>query len=320
MQPDYRQLSKTFDALLNGYERITIISHIHPDADAIGTALGVYHWLRERGRRVEVANASADVPRYLDFLPGFGKIKTRIDFDDSLIISCDCGSIDRLGFDLEGRTIVNIDHHASTVPFGTLNVVDSKAVASAEVAYYLLTDLHPLSAQSATAFYAALVSDTRNFTTGNMNAGVFALAQELVGYGVNIPEVTRQMLHRRSLASLRILGEAIASLELVDNAQIAIMTVRREDRLRWGARISDLDGIVDYGRSLVTVRIALMLAEYDGYIKVSLRSKGLDVLRIARHFGGGGHREAAGFEVEGGTIEQVRTDVLTYIRSKRWPE
>jgi len=318
MSIDYPHAAETFADLLERHDRITILSHIHPDADAIGTALGIYHWLRERGKRVEVANATTDIPRHLDFLPGFGKIKNRIDFDDALIISCDCGSIDRLGFDLEGRTIVNIDHHMTNTRFGVLNLVETDAVASAEVAYQLLKELHTVSAQSATAFYAALVSDTRNFTTSNMHAGVFALAQELVEHGVSIPDVTRQMLHRRSLASLRILGEAIASLELLHSGDLAIMSVRREDRLRWGAQISDLDGIVDYGRSLVTVRIAMLLVEHDECIKVSLRSKGVDVSPIASHFGGGGHREAAGFEVEGATIDQVRTLLLDYFAKEGW--
>jgi phosphoesterase RecJ-like protein len=295
----YPSLAKEFEALLGGHRAVTVLSHVNPDPDAIGTALGIYLWLKEQGKRVEVANMTADIPLNLDFLPSFSKIKAKMDFEDSLIIACDSGSIDRLGFDLKGRTIVNIDHHPTNTHFGALNIVNSEAVASSEVAYHLLTPLRPLSAESATAFYAALVSDTRNFTTNNMRRPVFDLAGSLVDRGVNISHVTSQMLHRRSLASLRILGVAIDSLELVRDARVAVMTVSREDRLKWGARGSDLDGIVDYARSLVTVQVAVMLVERKEDIKVSLRSKGLDVARIAQHFGGGGHRAAAGFEVQG---------------------
>ena len=306
----YPELTDAFKHLLSGYRAVTILSHVNPDPDAIGTALGIYHGLKEQGKRVEIANATVDIPHNLDFLSGFSKIKNKIDFNDSLIIACDSGSVDRLGFDLTGRVIVNLDHHPTNTQYGTLNIVDSEAVASSEVAWRLLSPLWEISRESATAFYAALISDTRNFTTGNMHQGVFDLAGKLVSRGVNIPEVTRQMLHRRSLASLRILGVAIDSLELVQDARVAFMIIRRDDRLRWGARGSDLDGIVDYARSLVTVQVAVMLVERKKDIKVSLRSKGVDVVRIARHFGGGGHRAAAGFEVEGMEPEALREAIL----------
>jgi phosphoesterase RecJ-like protein len=309
----YASLAKEFEALLAGHNAVTVLSHVNPDPDAIGTALGIYLWLKEQGKRVEVANMTVDVPRNLDFLPGFSKIKSKIDFEDSLIIACDSGSLDRLGFDLSGRTIVNIDHHPTNTRFGELNVVNADAVASSEVAYHLLTPLQPLSAKSATAFYAALVSDTRNFTTNNMRRSVFDLAGALVDRGVNISHVTSHMLHRRSLASLRILGVAIDSLELVRDARVAIMTVHRDDRLKWGAKGSDLDGIVDYARSLVTVQVAVMLVERKEDIKVSLRSKGVDVARIAQHFGGGGHRAAAGFEVRGMESDSLRVAILNAI-------
>ncbi len=299
MALEYAPLSEQFRQRLGEHRAVTILSHIHPDPDAIGTALGIYAWLKEQGIRVEAVNATEDLPRNLDFLTAFGKIKSHIDFEDSLVIACDSGSIDRLGVDVTGRTIINIDHHPTNTQYGTLNIVDPDAVSSSEVAYRLLAPLHPISSQSATAFYAALVSDTRHFTTGNMHREVFDLASDLVGRGVDVPRVTSQMLHRRSLASLRILGAAIDSLRLVRDARVAIMVVRRDDRIRWGARGSDLDGIVDYARSLATVRIAVMLVERKKEIKVSLRSKGADVSRIARRFGGGGHRAAAGFEVSG---------------------
>ncbi len=311
---EYQTGSEAFAALLARYERVTILSHIQPDADAIGTALGVYHWLKEQGKRVEVVNASSPMPLHLDFLPGYAKVKQHIDHDDGLVITCDCGSYDRLGFDLEGRTIVNIDHHITNTRFGTLNLVDTDAVASAQIAYGILKELHPISSQSAVAFYAALVSDTRNFTTGNMHAGIFALAQELVTCGVNVPDVTRHMLHRRSLSSLRILGRAIDSLELLRNGQVAVMSLSRDEQMRWGAENSDMDGVVDYARSLVTVRLAILLVEHEDHMKVSLRSKGIDVSRIARHFGGGGHREAAGYETPGMiSFEAVRSQLLEEI-------
>ena len=316
---DYRACSEAFGEAIASAETITILSHVRPDADAIGTALGIYHWLRAGGKRVEVVNASEDLPRSLDFLPGFSRIKHRIDFAKSLIVACDSGSIDRLGFDLDGRTIVNIDHHPTNTHYGTLNCVDADAVASAQVAYGILEPIRSISPQTASAFYAALVSDTRNFTTLNMHAGIFDLAKELVDRGAAIAETSRQMLLRRSLASLRILGEAIASLELTLEGRVAVMVVRRQDRHKWGARGSDLEGIADYARSLVTVQVAALLVEQRKGVKVSLRSKGANVAQIAQHFGGGGHTVAAGYEAPDRTIESARLELIQYIQNKEIP-
>ncbi|WP_456433407.1 DHH family phosphoesterase [Nitratifractor sp.] len=289
-----------FFVLLEAFDSVSVLSHIRPDADAIGTSLGVAHILRELGKRVEVLNASEDLPRHLDFLPGFGRIKHRPDFDRSLIVSCDCGSVDRLGFDLQGRTIVNFDHHVSNTRFGTLNVVDPEAASSSEVAYRFFRDIAPVTPEAAECFYAALISDTRHFTTSTVTLETFRIAQELIAIGVDPARVAQMMLQRRSLASLRILGRALESLRLYRDARVATMLVTREDLEATGAKMSDLDGLVDYARSLVTVEVAVFVVQTPTGYKVSLRSKGADLLPIARRFGGGGHPEAAGFDLTGG--------------------
>lgn len=301
--------------LLSRYRKITVLSHIRPDPDAIGTALGIYDILKNQSFQVEVVNATGDIPHYLDFLPHFKRIKKKIDFSDSLIVACDCGSIDRLGFALEGREIVNIDHHLTNTQYGTLNVVDAEAVSSSQVAFFLLEKLYPVSRESATAFYAALVSDTRNFTTSNMSASVFELASSLVRLGVDIVNVSRNMLHRRSLASLRILGTAIDSLELRENARLAVLKISLDDLVFSGAIMSDLDGVVDYAKSLATVEIAVMLVEDAQRIKVSLRSKQVDIGVLASFFGGGGHAQAGGFEMRG-SLDSVTQDIVKEIKER----
>jgi len=305
-----------FRELLSIHRSVSVLSHVHPDADAIGTSLGIFTLLKGEGFRVEVANATAELPRHLDFLEGFGKIKKKIDFDDSLIIACDCGSPDRLGFDVTGRTIVNIDHHPSNTNYGALNLVRPHAVSSSEVAFRFLVPLYRIPRSTARAFYAALISDTRYFTTANVTAESFELARELIGLGAEPAAIAQAMLQRRSLASLRVLGRALESLTLHCDGRVAVMTVRREDILATGARYDDLDGIVDYARSLVTVDVAILVVERRDSLKVSLRSKGADVMELAKAFGGGGHREAAGFEsTEYETGELIET-LLKTIKDK----
>ncbi len=311
-----REERKRFQSLLSEHRSVTVLSHLHPDADALGTSLGIYSLLKKEGIRVEIANATSDLPRHLDFLEGFDRVKKKIDFDDSLIIACDCGSLDRLGFDLSGRKIVNIDHHSSNTEYGILNLVRPDAVSSSEVAFRFFAPMFPIPRPTAEAFYAALLSDTRYFTTGNVTAESFEVARELIELGAEPGAIAQAMLQRRSLASLRVLGRALASLRLYSEAQVAVLTVTGEDLAATGARYDDLDGVVDYARSLVTVEIAVMIVERRDGLKVSLRSKGADVMQIAQDFGGGGHREAAGFETTEYTIEALLEALLEAIKNK----
>jgi len=218
-----------------------------------------------------------------------------MDYRNSLIISCDCGSGDRLGFDLEGRDILNIDHHKSNTHYGSINVVIPEYAASSEVAFDLFKDIYEIDADTATCFYAALLSDTRYFTTSSVNEKVFLVANALVKLGANPSNVAFNFTQRRSLSSLRILERALASLSLHEEAKIATLKVTEEDIKATGASVPDMEGVVDYAKSLVTVEIALFAMELEGGIRISLRSKTVDVSKIAIAFGGGGHEVAAGF-------------------------
>ena len=301
--------------LIEEAESVSILSHLNPDPDAIGTALGIYNLLKaSKKRRVEVVNASSELPRYLDFLSGFEKVKTKIDYDNSLIIACDCGSIERLGFDLEGRTILNIDHHRSNDRYGTLNVVFPDYASSSQVAYELFKKQYEVSVESAECFYAALLSDTRYFTTSSVTARVFDVAREMVEIGVNPAKVAYHFTQRRSLASFRILQRALNSLKLYSDARIAVLTVTREDIAETGATVPDMDGIVDYARSLATVEVAVFVMELREGIRVSLRSKGVDVNAIAAAFGGGGHKVAAGVTFEAGNLQQIIDTIVSKIK------
>ena len=157
--------SLPYDEVKNKIESansITILSHLNPDADTLGTALGIYALLsKDKSRKVEVVNASTALPLHLDFLPNFKKIKHHMDYRDSLILSCDCGSVDRLGFDLEGRDIINIDHHQSNTRYGSINVIIAEYASASQVAFALFKDLYSVEADAATCFYTALLSDTK---------------------------------------------------------------------------------------------------------------------------------------------------------------
>ena len=287
-------------------DSITILSHLNPDADALGTALGIYALLTQnKSKKVEVVNASTTLPLYLAFLPNFKKIKHKMDYKTSLIISCDCGSIDRLGFDLEDRDIINIDHHHSNTLYGSINVVIPEYASSSQVAFDLFKKIYTVNTSGATCFYTALLSDTRYFTTSSVNEVVFVVAKELVNLGAKIDEIAKNFTQRLPLSALRILEKALASLSLNYDATVATLVVTKEDIKATGATIPDMDGIADYAKSLATVEIAVFAMELDGLIRLSLRSKGVDISKVALSFSGGGHKEAAGFTLKNHTLKEA---------------
>ena len=306
----YEEVKRKIDTACS----ITILSHLNPDADALGTALGIYALLtQDKGKKVEVVNASTALPRHLDFLPNFKKIKHHMDYKDSLIISCDCGSIDRLGFDLTGRDILNIDHHESNTRYGNVNVVIAEYASSSQVAFEILKVSYTISTDTATCFYTALLSDTRYFTTPTVNEEVFSVAQQLLGLGVNPNQVAQNFTQRRPLSSLRILEKVLSSLVLVKDAKIAILCVSKKDMQATGASIPDIEGIVDYAKSLGTVEIALFAMELEDGVRISLRSKGIDISQVALTFGGGGHKVAAGFTLTQCTLQTSIDTILERI-------
>jgi len=295
-------------------KNITILTHLNPDADTIGTGLGIYNILKQdRTKRVEIVNASNMLPQYLDFLPSFEKIKHKMDFEESLIIACDSGSINRLGFDLENREILNIDHHNSNEYYGTVNVVVSEYASASQVAYRLFQKLYTIDTGTATCFYAALLSDTRYFTTNSVNDEVFEVAKELLDLGVDPANVAFNFTQRRSLSSIRILERALGHLSLSSEGRIATLFVTQDDILSTGARMPDMEGIVDYARSLATVEIGLFAVELEDGIRISLRSKSVDVSKVSLAFGGGGHKVAAGFTFKQTTLHESIDTILNKI-------
>ncbi|MEY3090100.1 MAG: hypothetical protein RL113_416 [Pseudomonadota bacterium] len=308
-----------FDAVkakIDAAKTITILTHVNPDADTLGTGLGIFALLnQDKNKRIEIVNASTHLPRHLHFLPYFHKIKSQIEYQDSLIISCDSGSEDRLGFDVEGREIINVDHHVSNSKYGTLNVVVPEYASASQVAFALFDPLYPMNAEAATCFYTALFSDTQHFTTSSVNSEVLQVAQALVKFGALPYEIASYLTQRKPLSALRILEKALATLCLSADAKIATIWVTQKEIKATGATVPDMDGIVDYARSLATVEIALFVMELEEGMRISLRSKEIDILPLALFFGGGGHKLAAGFTLPASDFQETIDTILTKIHT-----
>lgn len=312
---DFQNAVKKAKHLIENASGITILSHINPDPDALGTALGIYALLRQdKNKKIEVVNASKELPRFLDFLPYFNHIKHKMDYNESLVISCDCGNTDRLGFDVGGRDILNIDHHSSNTHYGNVNIIIPEYASSSQVAYEIFKSYRTITPEAATCFYAALLSDTRYFTTSSVNHKVFETASGLIKAGACAADISSHFTQRRPLASLRILQRALDSLTLYQNATIACMTITQNEISASGATMPDMEGVVDYAKSLATVEIAICAIQTEDGIRISLRSKNADVSKIALAFGGGGHKLAAGFTLKQGGLQQAVNIILEKIK------
>ena len=302
-------------AKIDAFDSISILTHLNPDADTLGTGLGIYHLLKkDKRKRVEIVNVSNALPRNLDFLPGYTKVKSQMNFEKSLIIACDCGSIDRLGCDLEGRDILNIDHHHSNQMYGSVNIVIPEYASASQVAYVLFKEIYEIKKETALCFYVALLSDTQYFTTASVTAEVFLFAKTLLDIGVDPAAAAQQLTQRKPLSSLRILHKALGRLSLSFEGKAATLFVTQNDMLETGAKMADLEGIIDHARALVTVEIAVFVIESDDSLRVSLRSKEANVSKLATVFGGGGHRLASGFTLTKRDIHETIDIILQNIQ------
>ena len=299
---------------------ITIVGHLNPDADTLGTGLGLWWVFKGLGKRVDAVYVSEPLPQTLSFLPGFGKIKTKLHPGSDLVVAVDCGSFDRLGIARpEGATLINIDHHRSNTAYGEINLVEPEAPCAAAVAFELVRradwDIPRATAEN---FYAALVSDTGFFGYEGVDEGVFDFAKTLVRLGAK-PEWTARMLRERQpLCKLRLLPKVLETLTLYLSGRAAGLEVTRAMLEAAGATVNETEDFVNYARSLATVEVGFLTREEpDGSLKVSLRSKErVDVSRIAVAFGGGGHARAAGFSVRGVSRDAVVADVLKMIEEE----
>lgn len=288
---------------------ITIVGHINPDADTLGTGLGLWSILKRLQKRVDVVYVSKPLPYSLSWMPGFEKIKSSLSNKTDLVISVDCGSFDRLGVEIPSNAkLINIDHHQSNKGYGDINIVEPEFVSSSEVAYKLVTISNwPMTKEAAKNFYAALVSDTGFFSYEGVNKRVFEFAKELVDAGAKPEIIARNLKENVPLSKLRLLTLALQTLKLYLNGKVAGLEVTQEMFKMSGATLNETDDLANYARSLATVEVGFLIREEsDGSLKISLRSKNyVDVAKIAESLGGGGHIRSAGCKVANMTKDKL---------------
>lgn len=295
------------DAVRKGH-RFLLTSHVNPDGDAIGSAIGFSRILHRLGKGATVWSHDG-VPQVYRPLPGSSRVHSGKtppegfpDIFDAVIV-LECPSLDRTGLaeELQGMKILNVDHHLGNEHYGAVNWVETASPAVGEMVFRLAQALHvQIDETSANAFYLTLVTDTGGFRFSNATPAAFEAASELVALGASPETVAKWLYESQPLSAVRLLGEMLRSLEMHAGGKVATVYLTREMMERSDAGPGDSEGLIDHPRSIAGVEAVALFREVDNGFKVSLRSRGrVDVERIARMSGGGGHRNAAGFTREG---------------------
>jgi phosphoesterase RecJ-like protein len=288
-----------------------MLGHVHPDADVLGTLLALGLALEARDWSV-VYGGPHPSPDLLAFLPGVDRYRTldRLDGRFDVVVLTDCPNPQRTEGLIDqardaAQVVVNIDHHPDNRRYGHVNWIDVTAAATGEMVYELLTALRvPLTPAIATNLYTAIHTDTGSFRYSNVTARTFTIAAALVAAGARPELVSESLYERRAPDALHWLGEALARVEVSEDGRVGWLALSADSIPE---RIVESEELVNYPRSVASVRVACLLRELNGTVKVSLRGKGdVDVQKIAAQFGGGGHVNAAGCTVPGPLPEATR--------------
>ena len=298
-----------------------ISSHMRPDGDSIGAQLALGSLLQRLGKDVYIANRDP-VPAVYQFLPHSSDIhvaeKVERNFDVAFIL--DCSDLQRIGniIDLKNRvrTVINMDHHPDCELFGDYNYVQPQASSVAEELYDLFKQSHwEIIEEEVLALYVGMLTDTGRFQEANTTPRCHEIVAELIKKGISPQVVSQKVYESRSGPGLRLLSLTLGTLEITAGGKIAHLSITQEMYKKTGAREEDTEGFVNFARDVEGVEAGILFRETDvgDQFRVSFRSKGrIDVSKIARLFGGGGHRNAAGCTIQG-TMEEVKRRMLNAV-------
>ena len=306
---------KTILPLIRRARRIMAIAHITPDGDCIGSLLALGHALRTLGKQTVLVCADP-VPQQFHFLQGQDLVTSDPEGEFHLLISLDSSDIQRMGSVYRPGAfarvpLINIDHHATNVHFGTVNWVDTSAASTAEMVFDLIEEMAvPLTPDIALCLLTGVVTDTRCFRTSTTTSKTMSIATRLMEAGASLNQISEQVLNRRPLAVIRLWAEALSTLQLRERVIWAEIT--QAMRKRAGMEKSDAaGGLTSFMATAHEADVAVVFTEKPGgKVEVGFRSvPGVDVSELAFQFGGGGHPQASGCTLNG-TLEEVRRRVL----------
>ena len=290
-------------------KKLLITAHVNPDGDAVGSVLGLSAFLRGRGKTVTVM-IDDKLPKNLSFLPGYDRIVRPEEgkkADAELLVILDTG-LDRIGEvakAAEGLPVLNIDHHISNDGKADFLYNDNRAAASEmifEIVDHLGGDFTP---EIATSLYTGMATDTGFFKFSNTRPETMRAAARLLEAGVR-PEQVSESLEEKPESIVRGQAAALQTMELSYGGRVAGLYLDKD----LATSLETTEGFIDFVRVIEGVEIAVLIKCMDeNFCRVSVRSKGLDVSKVAMKFGGGGHIRAAGFPIRK-PLAEAKKDVL----------
>jgi phosphoesterase RecJ-like protein len=296
-------------------KKIAILSHTSPDADTLGSQLGLYWALKKSGiKNIKLFNKSK-IPQKYQFLPGVSKIKESLEDGIDLYIVVDCGVLRRAGYELKSDAkIISIDHHKSNEYFGQINIVDTNSASTTLLIYQFLIDNgFEITDKSAFCLYAGLYEDSGGFVYHRVNAKTFEIAAHLTTLGATPSKVAAALTFSDPLSFWQLKSEFMQTLDLRLKGEVAFGLASKEMFEKSGADSSISKELVLMLLTLKVVKVAVLILELEDKYKISLRSKGVDVGKIAESFGGGGHEQSASLRVKKEKIESIKTKILDEI-------
>ena len=277
-----------------------LTSHARPDGDSIGSQLAMAFALDALGKRVRIVNADRAPDHYQDF-PGMDRIEIAptVSGDADAAIVMECSDLSRAGVaGFERYFLINIDHHAGNRLYGALNWHDESAAACGEMVFDVIEALKvPLSVEIATHIYLAILTDTGSFHHSNITPKTFEICRRAVEAGVNPATMARRVFDSNSFGKLKLIGALLDAMELVDNGRLAVMYLDDKMLADAGCTYNDTEGLINLPLTAREIQ-AVVFFKVGQDVRVSMRSKyDVDVRRVANQYGGGGHKNAAGFTV-----------------------
>jgi phosphoesterase RecJ-like protein len=283
-------------------QRFLVTAHARPDGDAVGSVLACAMILEQLGKQVDVVSCDR-VPLIYRTLPCSSAIRqvSRVEGEYDAVILLECDGVERSRLrGLDGRFLINIDHHVSGRTFANINWIDTEACAVAEMVYELarLAGVR-ITPEMATCLYTAVLTDTGSFCYEGTDAHTFELAAELVRHGARSAAIAKDVYFSHPTSKMLLLGAALSNLRR--EGRLAWMWVTHDDMTRTHAAEEDCEGLANYAIAISGVDVAIFLRELSNHrVRLSIRSKGdVNVARIAERFGGGGHQHASGCTIDG---------------------
>ncbi len=275
-------------------DNFVITCHVHPDGDAIGSSIALYLALKKIGKKVDMV--IEDVPKTFKYLVGYDDIKLNSDnkYDVGLILdNADISRINKSNIISNINTMVVIDHHISNTNYGDINYVLGLSSCSM-VIYELIKNLNIIIDKDiANAIYTGLITDTGCYKNKNVNSETFVASSELCKI-VDVPYIIKNAVGTISRSEFMLRKIGMDRLELFYNNQIGVIKIYQDDIVRCNANYDECASLVNIPREIEGVEVSVLIRYFDNETRVSLRSNYIDVNEIAKTFGCGGHKNAAG--------------------------